>query len=342
MIHFGKHSRRDHAPVRTFVRRSANTRAFTLVELLVVIAVIGTLVGLLLPAVQAAREAARRMQCQTSLRQWSQAIHNHESSRRHLPAAGEYPTSNWSALARLLPFVEEDALQRLIDFSKPYSEQPAVTPYRLPLGICPSEPNDRPRLPSTGAGATHYPVNYGVNAGTWFIYQQSTGATGDGVFQVGTRTRMADVLDGASSTLALAEVRAYQPYMGTASGPTSLGAPTPSTPSDLTPFGGLRKDTGHTEWVDFKVYETGFTATFPPRGGRRGDDADDLDFVSSPEGKVATTPTYAAVTSRSHHAGLVNAALLDGSVRSVSDDIAPAVWRSMATRAGGESGMDHR
>jgi len=312
------------------------------VELLVVIAIIGSLVGLLLPAVQAAREAARRMQCQNNLRQWTQALHNHEASRRHLPAAGEFPKSNWSSLARLLPFVEEDALQRLIDFSKPYSEQPAVTPYRLPLGICPSEPNDRARLPTTPTAATHYPINFGVNQGTWFIYQQSTGATGDGVFQVGVRTRMADVPDGASSTLAFAEVRAYQPFLGSAAGPTTANAPIPAVPTDLRPYGGTRKDTGHTEWVDFKVYETGFTATFPPRGGGRSVDSlptdlTDLDFVSSPEGKIATTPTYAAVTARSHHSGLVNAAFLDGSVRSISDDVQTAVWRAMATRAGGES-----
>ena len=40
----------------------SKSRAFTLVELLVVIAIIGTLVGLLIPAIQAAREAARRSQ----------------------------------------------------------------------------------------------------------------------------------------------------------------------------------------------------------------------------------------------------------------------------------------
>ncbi|MEI8370500.1 MAG: DUF1559 domain-containing protein [Planctomycetia bacterium] len=309
--------------------------AFTLVELLVVIAIIGTLVGLLLPAVQAAREAARRMQCQNHLRQWSQAVQNHETSLRFLPSAGEFPASNWSALARLLPFVEEEALQRLIDFSKPYAAQPAVTPYRLPLGICPSEPNDRPRLATTPTGATHYPVNYGVNAGTWFIYQQSTGQSGDGVFRVGVRTRMSEILDGTSATLAFAEVRAYQPFVGSASGPVTTNAATPSSPADLAVYGGTRKDTGHTEWVDFKVYETGFTATFPPRSGR-GTADQDTDFVSSPEGKVATTPTYAAVTARSYHSGLVNAAMMDGSVRSVATDVAQPVWRAMATRSGGE------
>jgi prepilin-type N-terminal cleavage/methylation domain-containing protein/prepilin-type processing-associated H-X9-DG protein len=59
--------------------------AFTLIELLVVIAIIGVLVGILIPAVQAAREAARRATCKNNLRQIGLALHNHHDVRKALP-----------------------------------------------------------------------------------------------------------------------------------------------------------------------------------------------------------------------------------------------------------------
>ncbi len=62
----------------------------------------------------------------------------------------------------------------------------------------------------------------------------------------------------------------------------------------------------------------------------------DVNWTNQQEGKSTTVRTYAAVISRSYHPGVVNAVLMDGSVRSFSDSIELNIWQALATRDGGE------
>src|SRR5262249_4597503 len=99
-----------------------------LIELLVVIAIIAVLISLLLPAVQAAREAARRAQCTNNLKQIALAMHNYVSANTALPPLSvdcawdrksncftEYQRG--SQLARLLPYLEQNAVYNSLNWS---------------------------------------------------------------------------------------------------------------------------------------------------------------------------------------------------------------------------------
>jgi len=102
---------------------------FTLIELLVVIAIIAVLISLLLPAVQSAREAARRSQCTNNLKQLALALNNYVSANEAVPPitvdclwanGGQtcISTSNrWSQHARLLPFLEQNAVYSAINWN---------------------------------------------------------------------------------------------------------------------------------------------------------------------------------------------------------------------------------
>src|SRR5437762_2570583 len=83
-------------------RLSANERAFTLVELLVVIGIIGLLAGLLMPALSGAQQKARQSKCLNHIRQLGLALTMYADDFDGQFPPRRMPPSNW--VTRLQPY----------------------------------------------------------------------------------------------------------------------------------------------------------------------------------------------------------------------------------------------
>jgi prepilin-type N-terminal cleavage/methylation domain-containing protein len=327
-------------------KNASRFRGFTLVELLVVIAIIGLLVGLLLPAIQAARESARSLSCKNNLRQIGIASHNYENANKCFPSLGLYAPIDgvsWSIHSKLLPFIEGNAVYKNIDFKVSYDNQPQITQQRIGLFICPSEQNDKPY--NENGARLLWPTNYAFCYGIWFVFDPNTGRGGEGAIAVNDRLKGQHVCDGLSKTVYAAEVKGWTPYYRDGGTPDALGTPAPASVAELTAYcsGGklvVNPSLGHTEWVDARVYHTGFTTVFAPNTKVTFQGCD-IDFASSREGRSPVKRIFAAVTARSYHRGHVNVLLMDGATRSVTDDIDLSVWRALSTRNGRDMVKDY-
>lgn len=311
--------------------RALSQRAFTLVELLVVIAIIGVLVALLLPAVQAAREAARRTQCINHLKQIAIAMHNHHDSLGGLPPANPGVSPFWgqgSWQVPVLPYTEQAALKdKYLDYgvagARNYYHTDNIngtaggvggaTGTQLKMWLCPSDLPNKKGWPGGGNHVTYH--NYVVNFGNTSIDEtaawQKTDYNGfkfqGAPFLSGKPTRLALITDGTSSTLLASEL-----------------------------IIGQRNDLrGDTWWAT----GSGFMVSLKPN-----DTAPDMSWSSSAWcDAVRPNPPCSFLTNgfvfgaRSRHPSGVNAALCDGSVKFISNQINATTWHDLGTSGGGET-----
>jgi prepilin-type N-terminal cleavage/methylation domain-containing protein/prepilin-type processing-associated H-X9-DG protein len=318
--------------------------AFTLIELLVVIAIIAILIGLLIPAVQKVREAAARAKCANNLKQIGLAVQMFHDANGFLPPNGSWQTANsplfsgtpYSVHGRILAYIEQSALAQQVNLDVDVITQPAVIGTRIPTYVCPSDPSDH----KTSNPVATWPTNYAAANGGWFVENEQTGLFGDGAFPGVSypsrgSLRLTDITDGTSTTAGFAEVKAFSPVLFRVANLPTL--PAPATPSDAVNLGGQFMPTGaHCSWAHAGTLYSSLTFVFPPNTR--------VPYLNSTDGQVydvdwdggGSQNGYAAITARSYHSGGVNALLMDGSVRFVTDSISQTTWRALGTRNRGE------
>lgn len=300
------------------LRLSARTprAGFSLIELLVAIGIIAILLALLLPAVQAARAAARRLQCRSHMKQIVLAMHNYHGVYGAFPMNTSF-THNVGPLSRsrswmqgILPFIEKQALYDQINSSESIQFNREVAETAISLYCCPADTHDgtyahRADVPTTWVlGVTNYKSCAGSNWG-WGTY----------VFPA--RGRFAGSYDGCNQ----------------GDGLICEGRARPIT----TRFRDVTDGTSTTYALGETVVGWTKWAWWYSNNAVTGTCAIPFNYVgtSTVPGLPSDDWTHAYGFASRHEDG-GNFAMVDGSVRFVSELISHPVYRDLATIQGGE------
>jgi hypothetical protein len=205
--------------------------------LLVVIAIIAILIGLLLAAVQRVREVAVRIRCMNNLKQMALALHSYHDTDERFPQGSKNPMGDWSTqypnrscwAQDTYPYLEQRNLKdELIAYlTKGYAlggQYPPNWDHRtfswnspednitLSVFMCPADPNRGKNnalvLTYGGYYTPGFHGNHVACAGSTMFNPApaSDGSDLNGMFFAFSQVRIADVLDGTSTTLMVSEI----------------------------------------------------------------------------------------------------------------------------------------
>jgi prepilin-type N-terminal cleavage/methylation domain-containing protein/prepilin-type processing-associated H-X9-DG protein len=343
--------------------------AFTLVELLVVIAILAVLIALLLPAVQRMREAANRMACANNLKQMGVALHHYHDTFGSFPPGMIATTSDDleqganGGFVPLLAFLEQQNWLNRWDPQHAWYEPPNFDTVAMPVPfyLCPSNRTsgdlDRATInlqflvaaagrPLPNPAASDYLLCKGANAALCRVTQVPRQARG--VFDVNSRTRLADITDGTSQTFAIGEgaghnvrygIRQFYPDTTPATNlfpgqPEQIDQSWSSGPLATSMFhsnaflfgscfGVAAERCGHTPVMDEPM-------NHPLVLAARYYHTDCTNSGTAP-GAYDTVSGF-----RSVHPGGCNFLFCDGSVHFVTETVSPTTYRALSTMAGGE------
>ena len=280
---------------------------WTVVELLVAIGILALLMALLLPAIQHVRATARRLDCQSNLRQVGLALHNYHDAHESFPLDSE----TWHAI---LPHLGQSTLYSDLECRVVYTWDVNVGVFR-----CVAD-----SLLEKGG------LHVSLNRGSGF---QTYGYNGMAPFGWAA---LRDVTDGTSHTAHVSE-RLF---------PISLDRIAWFTPSAhraaselddyanacrgdrLTPLYPTIRYSDSSGRTVMEAME-GYNAILGPNSPSC--------FNGPPSDPDSTSPRYQALSASSLHSGGVNVLTVDGAVRFVSNSTNIKSWRALSSRNGNDN-----